>query len=124
MNKLHRYSLPDRNHEDRNWYLVSSQGSVLYYIAANPGCTAVEIADAFNISRSAVSGTVRGLLQAEMIHASRIDRRSHYMVNLDAPFDHPALTGYTLRNILGGLATVLCTLVSRPATSRPSSQTP
>ena len=28
-------------------------------------------------------------------------RRHHYTVNLDAPFLHPTLTGYTLRPILG-----------------------
>ncbi len=63
------------------------------------------IADAFCISRSAALGTVRRLRQADMIHARRRDRRHHYMVNLDAPFDHPAPTGYSLRHILGGLAT-------------------
>jgi len=105
VSKLHRYSRPGRNHEDRDWYLVSSQGSVLYYIAANPGCTAAEIANALCISQSATSARVRDLRQAGMLNTRKGGRRYHYAVNLDAPFDHPAMVGCTLRHVLGGLAT-------------------
>ncbi len=39
-----------------------------------------------------------------MIQAHPDGRRQRYTVNLDAPFLHPTLKGYTLRPFLSGLA--------------------
>jgi hypothetical protein len=38
-----------------------------------------------------------------MLHVRKDGRRNHYTVNLDAPFRHPTINGYTLRPILGRL---------------------
>ena len=53
------------------------------------------------LTRRTVWGLIGGLRRAGMLHVRKQGRRHHYAVNLDAPFLHPALNGYTLRPILG-----------------------
>ncbi len=86
-----------------NFYLVSSQGAVLFYIAINPDSTIQQIADAMALTSRTVWGLVKALRRAGMVHLRRQGSRHHYTVNLEAPFLHPALNGYTLRPILGKL---------------------
>ncbi len=83
------------------WHLSSSHGTVLFHIAANPQCTIRDIADAMCLTRRTVWGVVGDLRRARMLRVRKNGRRHHYTVNLDAPFLHPTLTGYTLRPILG-----------------------
>ena len=82
-------------------HIFSSQGIVLLYIAANPDCTINVIASAMSLTRRTVWSLIGDLRQAGMLHVRKEGRRHHYTVNLDAPFLHPTLTGYTLRPILG-----------------------
>ncbi len=86
-----------------HWYLVSSHGSVLFYIALNPGCTIREIAEEMALTQRTVWGLIGDLRRAEMLHVRREGRRHHYSVNLDAEFKHPTLTGLKLRLVLGEL---------------------
>jgi len=86
-----------------NWYHVSSHGAVLFCIAAHEGCTINDLAEAMSLTRRQVQGIIRDLRRAEMLHVHKEGRRHHYAVNLDAPFQHPALKGLTLRPILGAL---------------------
>ncbi len=83
------------------WYLSSSHGTVLFHIAANPQCTIEEIAEAMSLTRRTVWGVIGDLRRADMLRVRKNERRHHYTVNLDAPFLHPTLTGYTLRPIFG-----------------------
>jgi hypothetical protein len=39
-----------------------------------------------------------------MLNVRKNGRRHHYTVNLDAPFLHPSVTGYTLGDVMGGFA--------------------
>lgn len=89
---------------NNEWYLVSSHGSVLFYIATKPDCTIREIAHAMSLTRRTVWGIVGDLRRAGMLNVRKEGRRHHYTVNLDAPFLHPTLGGYTLRPILSKLA--------------------
>jgi DNA-binding transcriptional ArsR family regulator len=82
-------------------YLFSSHGIVLFYIGANPGCTINDVASAMSLTRRTVSSLIGDLRRAGMLHVRKEGRRHHYTVNLDAPFLHPTLSGYTLRPILG-----------------------
>lgn len=86
-----------------NWYLVSSRGAVLFYIALHPECTIAEIADAMSLTRRSIWGIVGDLRRASMVHVRRRGRRHHYRVNLDASFSHPLLDSIPLRVILGEL---------------------
>ena len=88
---------------DNNWYVVSSHGAVLFYIAVNPDVTIPEIAAAMSLTRRTVWGIVGDLRRADMLHIRREGRRHHYTVNLDAPFKHPVLNVFSLRLVLGEL---------------------
>lgn len=82
------------------WFLSSSHGTVLFHVAANPECTISEIADALVLTRRSIWGTIGDLRRAGMLHVRKNGRQHHYTVNLDAPFLHPTLRGFTLRQIL------------------------
>ena len=84
-----------------DWYLVSRLGSILFYIAATPDCTTTDIAEAMSLTRRTVWGIVADLRRAGMLNVRKDGRRHHYSVNLDAPFLHPTLEGYTLRHLMG-----------------------
>jgi hypothetical protein len=86
-----------------HWYLVSSHGSVLFYVAVHPDCTIREIADDMALTQRTVWGLIGDLRRADMLRVRREGRRHHYTVNLDAPFRHPILNNLTLRVVLGGL---------------------
>ncbi len=89
---------------ENHWYLVSSHGAILFYIAVKPECTIKEIAEEMSLTRRTVWGVVGDLRRAGMLHIRKEGRRHHYTVNLDAPFKHPILNGFSLRLVLGQLA--------------------
>ncbi len=86
------------------WSLSSSHGTLLFHIAANPECTIRDIADAMCLTRRTVWGVIGDLRRAGMLSIRKNGRRHHYTVNLHAPFSHPTVRGYALRDILGHLA--------------------
>lgn len=86
-----------------HWYLVSSHGSVLFYIAVHPECTIRQIADDMALTQRTVWGLIGDLRRAGMLNVRRDGRRHHYTVNLDAPFRHPIIKDLTLKNVLGEL---------------------
>ncbi len=83
------------------FYLVSSHGAVIFYIAVNPDCTIREIADNMSLTRRTIWGLIGNLRRAGMLQVRKQGRRHHYTVNLDAPFLHPTINGFRLRTILG-----------------------
>ena len=87
----------NRNH----WYLVSSHGSILFYVAANPDCTVDEIMDGMSLTRRTVWGIIGDLRRAGMLSVRRNGRQHHYSVDLDGPFLHPTIGDMPLRMILG-----------------------
>jgi len=88
----------------RSFYLFSSHGAVLFYVAANPHCTTNDIAEAMALTHRTVWGLLGDLRQARMLDVRKEGRRHRYAINLDAPFVHPCLNGYTLRAILGQIS--------------------
>ncbi len=92
-----------------HWYIVTSHGAVLFYVALNPDCSIRDIADAMSLTRRTVWGIIGDLRRAGMLHVRKNGRRHHYRVNLDAtisdptPFRHAGLDGLSLRTLLGEL---------------------
>ena len=86
-----------------HWYLVSSHGAVLFYIAVHPECTIRKISDDMALTQRTVWGLIGDLRRAEMLNVRREGRRHHYTVNLEAPFRHPIIKDLTLKNVLGEL---------------------
>ena len=95
---------PERGGLIRSFYLVSSHGAVLFYVAAHPQCTIAEIADELALTHRTVWGLIGDLRRAGMLHVHKDGRRHRYEVNLDAPFLHPSMQGYTLRSVLSVIA--------------------
>lgn len=90
---------------EKEWYLFSSHGSILFYIAAYPDTTIKDIADAMSLTRRTVWGIIGDLRHKNMIDVRRDGRRHHYTVNLDSDveFTHPVLRGITLETVLSGI---------------------
>jgi DNA-binding transcriptional ArsR family regulator len=94
---------------DNHWYLVSSHGAVLFYIAVKPGCTIRQIAEDMSLTQRTVWGLIGDLRRANMLNVERQGRRHHYTVDLEADFRHPILKGLPLRLILGELVAMHAT---------------
>lgn len=89
---------------ENEWYLVSSHGAVLMYIAVTPDCTIRDIADAMSLTRRTIWGTVGELRKAGLLDIRREGRAHHYTVNLDGKFKHPTILQNTsLREVFGEL---------------------
>lgn len=82
---------------------MSSHGAVLFHVALKPGCTVKEIAEEMALTQRTVWGIIGDLRRAGMLHVRKEGRRHRYTVNLDAPFLHPSVSGFTLRSVLGEL---------------------
>lgn len=91
-------------HASTQWFLFSGHDSVLLHIAANPDCTIDEIADAMALTRDTVSRTMRDLSRAGVLYIRKNGGQPRYAANLDCPFLHPSIKGYTLRYVLGQMA--------------------
>jgi len=78
---------------------------VLFFVAAHSRCTIDEIADGLALTHRTVWGLIGDLRGAGMLHVHKDGRRHRYEVNLDAPFLHPCMDGYTLRAVLGQIST-------------------
>ncbi|OGY28185.1 MAG: hypothetical protein A2Z42_04785 [Candidatus Woykebacteria bacterium RBG_19FT_COMBO_43_10] len=86
------------------WYLVSSHGAILMYIAVHRDCTIKEIAEEMGRTRRTVWGIIGDLKRAGSLHVRKEGRRHHYTVNLDGPFKHPTiLKDASLRLVFGNL---------------------
>jgi len=92
--------------QTNGWYIWSSHGVVIFYIATNPDCTIPQIAEALCLTQRTIWGVVGDLRRADMLEVRREGRRHHYSVNMDAAFRHPTIEGATLRDLLGGIPQV------------------
>ena len=79
-----------------NWYLVTSHGAALFYIALHAGCTADEVAQAMPVSRGRVMRILSDLSREGMVHVRKQGRRRCYTVNSGVDFRHPKLKKYLL----------------------------
>jgi len=96
--------MQNNNGPRSEWYVVSSHGSLLFYIAANPGCTTEEIVSGLHLTHRTVWGLIGDLRRAGMLSIRREGRRHYYSVDMSAPFRHPTLSGITLGEVVGKIA--------------------
>jgi hypothetical protein len=94
--------MANKVHEN-GWYIWSSHGTVLFYIAIHPDSTIAGIAEGLCLTQRTIWGVVGDLRRAGMLEVRREGRRHHYRVNLDATFRHPTISGIPLRTLLGGV---------------------
>jgi len=88
------------------WYIWSSHGVVIFYIALHPDCTIPQIADALCLTQRTIWGVVGDLRRAGMLEVRRLGRRHHYSVDMSATFRHPTIDGVTLGTLLGSIPTL------------------
>jgi DNA-binding transcriptional ArsR family regulator len=86
------------------WYVVSSHGALLFFIAANPGCTTEDIVSGMHLTQRTVWGLIGDLRRAGMLTIRREGRRHYYSVNMSGDFRHPTLSGIKLGTIVGKIA--------------------
>ncbi len=89
---------------ERDFYLVSSHGTALFYIAVNPGCTVHEMADQLCLTRRTLWGLIGDLRREGMLIIRKDGKEHHYYVEMNAEFVHPVLGRVPLRTILGRLS--------------------
>lgn len=97
--------MANKPHEN-GWYIWSSHGTVLFYVAIHPGCTIVEIAEGLCLTQRTIWGVVGDLRRAHMLDVERRGRKHHYSVRLDATFRHPTIQSVPLRTLFGKLSPV------------------
>ena len=73
-----------------NWTLMSSHGTVLFYIALNQNATIRDIASATELTERRVSQIVRDLAGTDILGVQRRGRQNAYWINMDATFETPA----------------------------------
>jgi hypothetical protein len=88
---------------ENGWYIWSSHGTVLFYIAMKPGCTIAEIADGLCLTQRTIWGVIGDLRRARMLDVEREGRRHRYQVRLEADFRHPTIDRIPLSVLFGHL---------------------
>ena len=100
---VRRYSNRRRGSPQTDWYLVSSHGAVLFYIAANPACSAGDMAQAMQLSCSTVWQIADDLRRANMLTVRKEKGKNRYVANLEAEALLPGLAKIRLRTILANV---------------------
>lgn len=100
---------------EREFYLVSSHGTALFYIAVNPGCTVYEMADELCLTRRTLWGLIGDLRREGMLIVRRDGKEHHYYVDMSAEFSNPVLGNVPLRTILGRLSVEARAIAARAA---------
>lgn len=94
--------------KDHEWWLLTSHGLLLMYVAAHPRCDVVQISEAMSLTRRTVWGVLGDLRRAGMLLVNREGRRHFYTVNFDAPFVRTRrlkLDQWRLADVFGRLST-------------------
>jgi MarR family len=95
-------SLPDER--SGSWTLLTGHGHVLVEIARDPEARVRDIAAAAGVTERTAQAIVADLEVAGYITRTRAGRRTHYSVNADSVFRHPAQEGLRIGPFLALLA--------------------
>ncbi len=87
-----------------SWTLLTGHGHVLVEIARSPEARIRDIAAAAGITERTAQAIVADLEAAGYITRTRVGRRTHYSVNPDSLFRHPAQEGLRVGPFLKLLA--------------------
>ncbi|MDO8616325.1 MAG: winged helix-turn-helix domain-containing protein [Dehalococcoidia bacterium] len=93
-----------RKPQVHGWSLLSSRGSVLFFIALHPDSTINDIAGSLSLTRRAVWGVLGDLRRAGLLRVGRGGREHRYSVDPDGPFLHPTIKDVPVRVVLEGVA--------------------
>lgn len=86
------------------WTLLTNHGHVLLAVAAQPDALVADVAERVGITPRATLSILHDLEEAGYVARSRSGRRTHYTVNPDLPFRHPATATHQVGELLALLA--------------------
>ena len=85
------------------WYLMSSHGTVFFYVATHPDCTIKEMTEALFLTRRTIWGLVGDLRTAGMVEVRKSGRRNHYFANPGSHAHDPGFGGRTMLEAIAEL---------------------
>jgi len=100
---LRRYSRRLESAKGTEWYLVSRQGALLFYVAANPGCSIDDASAALRLRRSTVWEIGSDLRGLDLVKVRRERGKNRYTVNPEARISLPGLNGVELACLVSGI---------------------
>lgn len=86
------------------WTLLTNHGHVLLAVAADADARVADIAERVGITGRATLSILADLEEAGYVARTRSGRRTHYTVNLQRPFRHPATASHHVGELLALLA--------------------
>lgn len=86
------------------WTLLTNHGHVLLAVAAQPDARVAEIAAQVGITPRATLSILHDLEEAGYVARSRSGRRTHYTVNPQRTFRHPATSDHRVGELFALLA--------------------
>ncbi|MEV4254095.1 helix-turn-helix domain-containing protein [Spirillospora sp. NPDC049652] len=96
----HNGSTSGRATERRPWTFLTNHARVLVQIARRPHSRVRDIAAAIGITERSTQAIVSDLEAAGYITRTRVGRRTHYDVDPEHPFRHPAEADHLVRDLL------------------------
>ena len=87
----------------RTWYLMSSHGTVFFYVATHPDCTIKEMTGALSLTRRTIWALLGDLRTAGMVKVRKSGRRHHYFANPDSRANDPVFGGRTVLEAIAEL---------------------
>ncbi|HEX6418114.1 MAG TPA: winged helix-turn-helix domain-containing protein [Acidimicrobiales bacterium] len=85
------------------WTFLTNHGHVLVCIAQEPDIRGRDIAERVGITERAAQAIVADLVEAGYVTRTRVGRRNHYTVNVDAPLRHPLEQEHSVGELLSML---------------------
>jgi hypothetical protein len=87
----------------KTWSILSSYGAILFYIAAYPRATGLEISTAIGIQERTVRRDIDMLVRDGYLKKELVGRVNHYQVDLDMPLRRPGMTELRVGDLLKSL---------------------
>jgi DNA-binding MarR family transcriptional regulator len=84
----------------RQWTLLTNHGHVLVHVHRNPDARIRDIAAAIGITERATLNILRDLEEGGYLKRVPRGRRTHYEVNTERPFRHPAEADHEVGEML------------------------
>ena len=83
-----------------SWKFLTNHGHVLLSVALDPDIRVQEMARNVGITTRATMLILKDLEDASYIHRERVGRRTHYTVDRDRRFRHPAAASHQVAELI------------------------
>jgi predicted ArsR family transcriptional regulator len=87
----------------KTWSIFSSYGAILFYVAAHPRATGLEISNAIGIQERTVRRDIDMLVRDGYLQKELVGRTNHYQVDQHMPLRRPGMTDLKVGDLLKSL---------------------